>query len=343
MTRVGRILVVTIGFAFFSPESVRGQSLLERLEKRLQSIGDEFKEPLRGSAGDGEPAEDLGRPADGRPGALGLVVTDDPDSDQLRVVSVRAGSPAERAGFEVDDIITSIGGRGIRTAEEMAEALSEGGHGENIRFDVLRDGDPLRLTVIWGTRELPASAPRIAVSERPSLGITVRPVTDDARARYGLTVRRGALISTVKSGGAAAKYGLPVGGVIVTFNGQPIETPQQLIAAVHGAQVGEEVELRYYQGAELHRKRVPLAPELEPTSPNMNRNRSDVPPAARRRETLGTELPAVRRLEELLERTLSPAEQAGATRLADEVQMLRQEVEALKRQVEELTRKLENR
>jgi len=338
MTGVGRILGVTVCVALLFPAAVRGQSLLERLEKRLQAFGEDPKEPNRG-----ELAEEIARPADERPGSLGLVVTDDPDSDQLRVVSVRAGSPAERAGFEADDIITSIGGRGVRTAEEMADALSAAGRGESIRFDLLRDGDPLRLTVTWGAREEPSGPPRIAVSERPSLGITVGPVTEDARARYGLTVRRGALISTVKNGGAAARYGLPVGGVIVSFNGELIETPQQLITAVRSAQVGDDVELRYYQGAELQRKRVLLAPELEPTAPNLNRNRSDAPPATRRRETLGSELPAVRRLEELLERTLTPAEQNSATRMAEEVQALRQEVETLKRQVEELTRRLENR
>jgi S1-C subfamily serine protease len=96
---------------------------------------------------------------------------------------------------------------------------------------------------------------------RASLGLTVVPLTEDARAIYGLgSVRRGALITAVRPGSAAEAAGLPVGGVIVRFDSRQIDSADDLVDAVRDSRAGEEVELTLWQGDSVRRLPVRLAP-----------------------------------------------------------------------------------
>ena len=126
---------------------------------------------------------------------------------------------------------------------------------------VPRVGDPpATLDPLDPAGIAPATPPTPSTSGRPSLGITVVPLTDEARATYGLTVRRGALITNVRAGSPADTAGLPVGGVVVALDGKRIDTADELVSAIRVGRVGQEIELTYYQGADLARKTVRLAP-----------------------------------------------------------------------------------
>ena len=93
-----------------------------------------------------------------------------------------------------------------------------------------------------------------------TLGITVVTLTEDARATYRVTARRGALITSVRQGSPADRAGLPIGGVVVSIDGRRIDSADDLVAAIRGARAGQEVELTYYEGDRLGRKTVKLAP-----------------------------------------------------------------------------------
>ena len=83
-------------------------------------------------------------------------------------------------------------------------------------------------------------------------------LTDGARTAYGLTVRRGALITSVRPDSPADRAGLPLGGVVVAFDGRRIDSADDLVAAIKGARAGQEVELSYYQGDRFSKKTVRL-------------------------------------------------------------------------------------
>ena len=59
---------------------------------------------------------------------------------------------------------------------------------------------PAETTPGATTDVLPGPGP--AVGGGPSLGVTVMPLTEDARVNYGLPVRRGALITAVRPAGS---------------------------------------------------------------------------------------------------------------------------------------------
>lgn len=95
---------------------------------------------------------------------------------------------------------------------------------------------------------------------RASLGITVLPLTEEARSTYGVPVRRGALITAVRPDSPADRAGMPIGGVVVAIDGRRVDTADDLVNAIRDARAGQDVELTYYQGDRLARKTVRLAP-----------------------------------------------------------------------------------
>jgi aminopeptidase YwaD len=60
----------------------------------------------------------------------------------VRLVGVRAGSPAERAGLRGDDVITRIGTMDVPNLEAMAAALRSHRPGDVVEI-VVRRGDQL--------------------------------------------------------------------------------------------------------------------------------------------------------------------------------------------------------
>jgi regulator of sigma E protease len=67
-----------------------------------------------------------------------------PAADHVRVVSVQAGSPAESAGFKVNDIVLTAGGRTVQTREDITQATALSAN-EPVEYRVERDGQPLLL------------------------------------------------------------------------------------------------------------------------------------------------------------------------------------------------------
>jgi hypothetical protein len=94
---------------------------------------------------------------------------------------------------------------------------------------------------------------------RATLGIRVGPVTEELVRNQQLVVRKGAAITGIERGSAADRAGLPLGGVIVAFDGRRIDTPEDLAEAVQLARPGTDVELTYYDRNKLGRKKVHLA------------------------------------------------------------------------------------
>jgi serine protease Do len=122
---------------------------------------------LRGFNLDVTPPTRRGRLSRGQ--GLGVTVT--PLSDQLAqyfgvkegalVTSVDSGSPAADAGLRAGDVITTVDGRSIRTAADLAEEVRRARPGDGIEIGVTRDRQSLRLkATLPETRPLTLSGRR---------------------------------------------------------------------------------------------------------------------------------------------------------------------------------------
>ncbi|MGE0814328.1 MAG: Do family serine endopeptidase [Vicinamibacterales bacterium] len=79
---------------------------------------------------------------------------------------------------------------------------------------------------------------------RGVIGVSVGTIPLDALDQLGLKDRHGALVSTVNTGGPAAKAGVEPGDVIIEFNGKPVKNRDDLVAFVTRTAPGSTVPLK---------------------------------------------------------------------------------------------------
>ncbi|MEB3261029.1 MAG: trypsin-like peptidase domain-containing protein [Cyanobacteriota bacterium] len=65
-----------------------------------------------------------------------------------RVVAVQPGGPAAQAGLRTGDVITAVDGSRIKGPGDVINAVERAGVGRSLRVSLLRDGQPLQLTVV---------------------------------------------------------------------------------------------------------------------------------------------------------------------------------------------------
>jgi membrane-associated protease RseP (regulator of RpoE activity) len=291
-------LAVVLGLMVVLSGPAQGQTLLQRLEGRLNNAlgpadpaATPPANPLPGQPTAGQPTPaNLPAPGDAQPGYLGLIGDDAPEGAGLQVTSVVPDGPAEKGGLRAGDLVLFANGLAIHNQDDMETALVDQGPGAGIPVTVLREGKKETFTVTLGTRTPPVPArdaedpgpppfaappagAGLSLAVPPSaatLGVTAAPITEDAVARYGLSVRRGALITAVRPGTPADRAGLPVGAVVVAVDGRRIDTNDDLIGAVRSSQPGQELELSYYQRDRLFRKTVRLAPATPAIAPGLS-------------------------------------------------------------------------
>jgi serine protease Do len=74
-----------------------------------------------------------------------------PERDGLLVRAVEEGSPAERAGVRVGDLIATAGGREVRDADELHEVLDSLGEEGTLQLALVRGTDELTVIVAFGS------------------------------------------------------------------------------------------------------------------------------------------------------------------------------------------------
>ena len=143
------------------------------------------------------------------------------------IAKVLDGSPAERAGFEVGDILLSFDERSIERSSELPPIVGRTRVGREVPVEILRGGQAITLTV--KTEELPDDdAIQVAQSGTPQgveankLGLTVRDLTDEERTAFDVS-DHGVLVSKVSSG-PGERAGIRVGDLILMLNNEKVSS-----------------------------------------------------------------------------------------------------------------------
>jgi serine protease Do len=157
------------------------------------------------------------------------------------VTEVRSGSPAERAGVKIGDVIVQYAGTKIHDTRQLSAVVARTTLNASEPLLVLRDGKETTLQVTL--QEMPENF-RVARRDNESsdakeegttvkkLGVEVAPLTADKAEQLGLKVKEGLLIVAVDDDSPAAKAGLAAGNVIERIGQKPVKTVEQLEAAV---------------------------------------------------------------------------------------------------------------
>lgn len=84
----------------------------------------------------------------------------------------------------------------------------------------------------------------------PYIGVAGQTVSEEIASQYNLPVTEGAYVSRVVSGSPADEAGMKVGDIVVSVDGQPVKSMDELIGAVRRKNVGGTVSLTFYQGGD---------------------------------------------------------------------------------------------
>jgi S1-C subfamily serine protease len=76
-----------------------------------------------------------------------LGVGGSPEGEEARIESVGEGTPAEKAGIKVGDVVKQFNGKEVSTFEDLQDAVSETRPGQVVKVVVERDGETKELEV----------------------------------------------------------------------------------------------------------------------------------------------------------------------------------------------------
>lgn len=167
------------------------------------------------------------------------------------VANVVARGPADVAGLEQGDVITSFAGAEIQEMRDLPRIVAGTEIGRGVEVQVWRNGSEERFQVEIGRLEPQQASlqaepqeqqPDAAASE--SLGASLAALDAETRQRFDLSGDlQGVVIVEVQGGGPAAEAGLRPGDVIRRVDGEEIEAPQQVSQALSEAASGQRSAL----------------------------------------------------------------------------------------------------
>ena len=149
-----------------------------------------------------------------------------PTPEGALVSNVERGSPADKAGLKSGDVIRKINGQKIIGSGDLPAVVGLATPGDKAQLEVWRQGKPLEIGVTLGNagdklaaedREAPAGA-------KLRLGLSLRPLDPMEKRQAGLP--SGLLIED--AGGAAANAGVQPGDVLLSVNGRPVNSVEQV-------------------------------------------------------------------------------------------------------------------
>lgn len=164
-------------------------------------------------------------------GWLGVVIQEiTPDiaeaigvKEGILVAQVVKGSPADKGGLKVGDIIVELNGRKLEDVRDLQLSIMKTKPGTEVTLTVIREGKRIKVKVKVG--ELPekvSAKPRANESE--DLGLSLRDLTPKEKAKLGID---GVLVVAVAPGSPAANSGLRPGDVIIRVNYRKVRSVRE--------------------------------------------------------------------------------------------------------------------
>jgi serine protease Do len=161
------------------------------------------------------------------------------------ITSVAPGTPADRAGLQLGDVVVNIEDDPIHTAAELQARVARFAPGDRIRVGFIRYGESLEATVQLGEFEAVQDT-RVRERqqrERNPLGFNVSPLPGEFAARLNLRGDNIPVVTRIDPLSSAHRAGLRDGHVIRQFNGQEVRTIRELERAAASVRGGDVVSL----------------------------------------------------------------------------------------------------
>lgn len=146
------------------------------------------------------------------------------------VTEVTQGSPADRAGIKVGDIIRNVNDRNIETSADVRNHIGLLRVGETVNLEILRDGRPQKITA---KIEAPILTQLEGKELHPQLSGASFSNIQEGMPQYGRS--KGVLLSALDPRSPAARNGLRQGDILVSVNRVPVTAIEELEKELRGA------------------------------------------------------------------------------------------------------------
>ena len=151
--------------------------------------------------------------------------------DGAVVVKVEPGSPADKSGLKLRDIVTGVSGKPVRGSADLRNRMGLIPVGEEVELRVQRGGRPLtlrlRIAELFTMTEIPGEAvPQLA-------GVRVSNI-EPGMPVYGMV--EGAIVTRIEPNTPGAKTGLRPGDVLYGVNSSRVRSVAELLASLRQAE-----------------------------------------------------------------------------------------------------------
>jgi len=163
--------------------------------------------------------------------------------DEVRVVSLTDGGPAQRAGLRVGDVIERIDGHPVQRDIDFYIAMLERRAGDQVRLDLARQNRSRHVELVLGELRA-ADGARLA---RKFFGLELREPTDRAARQYGIPPDRGLMVIGVEPGTPADRSDVQVGDLLVEVAATPVRTLPQIGYLLESVSRGDPVKVEIWR------------------------------------------------------------------------------------------------
>jgi serine protease Do len=167
------------------------------------------------------------------------------------VEAVEPGSPAEKAGLQAGDVITTVNGQAVHNGAELVNPIAQTAIGQSVQVRYVRNkqANEVTLTVADRSKLFPGASKSAegqpGESEAPSqFGLHVEDLTPDIAKKLGMSKVTGVVVTEVDPASFGEDIDFARGDVITEINHVPVSSMADYRAQVAKLKPGDDVLFR---------------------------------------------------------------------------------------------------
>lgn len=164
------------------------------------------------------------------------------DATGVLIADVLADGPAAKTDLKPGDLILSADGEQLSDYRDLPRLIAARKAGSRVELAILRNGEPRTIAVTIGSMPEDDAVAAAATEDaaepagQPRLGLYLAPLTPDIRRERDIPDgAAGVYVARVEPNSPAERAGIEPGTLISMVGGEPVTSPDQVVAAVRKA------------------------------------------------------------------------------------------------------------